>query len=119
MSAFESDMSSVRVVPVFESDSDTDQSYNADIHSPSNDMVVDSDDLLNDVEAEKDDGDIAIINPEDELVPRADDCMASLATQIAQLADPLASRGYERACPSSAFRTTSYPRDTSTQLANR
>jgi hypothetical protein len=70
-----SSMISSRVVPIYESSSDSDQSYNADIHSPSNDMVVDTDDLLNDVEAEKDDGDIAIINPEDEPVPRADDRM--------------------------------------------
>ena len=40
-------------------------------------MIVDSEDLLNDAEAEKDDGDIAIINPEDEPVCRADDCRSS------------------------------------------
>jgi ubiquitin carboxyl-terminal hydrolase 7 len=48
-------------------------------------MVVDTDDLLNDAEAEKDDGDIAIINPEDEPVPRADDCMTALAIRAAKL----------------------------------
>jgi hypothetical protein len=91
MSAYESNNTLGRVVPIFESDSDTDQSYNADIHSPSNDMVVDSDDLLNDVEAEKDDADIAIINPEDEPVPRADDCITTLISRAARLADFLAS----------------------------
>ncbi len=49
------------------------QSYNADIESP-NDMLVDSEDFLNDADGEKDDGDVAIINP-DEVNPRADDCM--------------------------------------------
>lgn len=48
-------------------------SYGADILSPGNDMIVDSEDLLNDAEAEKDDGDVAIINSEDEPVFRADD----------------------------------------------
>ena len=38
-------------------------------------MVLDTDTLLNDAEGEKDDDDIAIINPDDEVVPRADDCM--------------------------------------------
>ena len=67
-----------RVVPVFEDDiDDYEQSYNADMLSPGNDMIVDSEDLLNDAEAEKDDGDIAIINPEDEPACRADDCRIS------------------------------------------
>ncbi|KAF8857498.1 hypothetical protein BDZ45DRAFT_744311 [Acephala macrosclerotiorum] len=47
----------------------SDQAYNADIESP-NDMQLDSEELLND--AEKDDTDVAIINP-DEALPRADD----------------------------------------------
>lgn len=64
-----------RIVPIYQDSSNSDQGYNADIHSPNNDMMVDTDDLLNDAEAEKDDADIAIINTEDESVPRADDCM--------------------------------------------
>jgi ubiquitin carboxyl-terminal hydrolase 7 len=64
-----------RVVPIFGDSSDDEQTYGADILSPGNDMIVDSEDLLNDAEAEKDDGDIAIINPEDEPSFRADDCM--------------------------------------------
>jgi ubiquitin carboxyl-terminal hydrolase 7 len=72
-------MAQIRVVPIFEDDSDDyEQLFNADALSPGNDMIVDSEDLLNDAaEAEKDDGDIAIINPEDEPVFRADDCMRS------------------------------------------
>jgi hypothetical protein len=50
-----------------------DQSFNGDTESQ-NDMLVDSDDFLNDAEAEKDEADVAIINP-DEALPRADDCM--------------------------------------------
>jgi hypothetical protein len=50
-----------------------DQSLNGDIESQ-NDMLVDSDDFLNDAEGEKDEADVAIINP-DEALPRADDCM--------------------------------------------
>lgn len=65
---------SQRVVPIFEDSSDSEKSYNAELLSPGNDMVVDSEDLLNDADNEKDDGDIAIINPEDEPVYRADDC---------------------------------------------
>jgi ubiquitin carboxyl-terminal hydrolase 7 len=76
-----------RVVPIFEDSSDEEQSYGADILSPGNDMIVDSEDLLNDVEAEKDDGDIAIINPEDELSFRADDCMRIPISRAAQLAN--------------------------------
>jgi ubiquitin carboxyl-terminal hydrolase 7 len=72
---------------MYESYSDSDQSYNADIHSPSNDMVVDTDDLLNDADAEKDDGDIAIINPEDEATPRADDCIMTRRSELQTLAD--------------------------------
>jgi hypothetical protein len=67
-----------RVVPVFEDDIvDYEQIYHADTLSPGNDMIVDSEDLLNDAEAEKDDADIAIINPEDEPAYRADDCESS------------------------------------------
>ena len=51
---------------------DDDQIFNGDLDSP-NDMLVDSEDFLNDAEGEKDDGDVAIINP-DEALPRADDC---------------------------------------------
>ena len=80
------------MVPIFEDDSnDYEQSYNADILSPGNDMIVDSDDLLNDAEAEKDDGDIAIINPEDEPVYRADDCMSNPPSWPVSLADLLGS----------------------------
>lgn len=50
-----------------------DQSYNADIESP-NEMLVDSDEFLNDGDAEKDDADVAIIHP-DEQPLRGDDCM--------------------------------------------
>jgi hypothetical protein len=50
-----------------------DQSFNGDTESQ-NDMLVDSDDFLNDAEGEKDEADVAIINP-DEALPRADDCM--------------------------------------------
>lgn len=53
----------------------SDQPYNAEMESP-NDMLVDSDEFLNDAEGEKDDGDVAIINP-DEAPPRGDDCMYS------------------------------------------
>lgn len=49
------------------------QIHNGDIESP-NDMLVDSDEFVNGAETEKDDGDVAIIHP-DENVPRADDCM--------------------------------------------
>jgi hypothetical protein len=51
----------------------SDQSFNGDLESQ-NDMLVDSDDFLNDAEGEKDEADVAIINP-DEALPRADDCM--------------------------------------------
>jgi ubiquitin carboxyl-terminal hydrolase 7 len=71
-----------RVVPILEDSSDGYQSYNAELLSPGNDMVVDSEDLLNDAEAEKDDGDIAIINPEDEPVFRADDCMRTYPPEL-------------------------------------
>lgn len=85
-------MAPTRVVPIFEDDSDCyEQSYNADILSPGNDMIVDSEDLLNDAEAEKDDGDIAIINPEDEPVYSADDCMRNPHSRDTQLADLLGS----------------------------
>jgi hypothetical protein len=50
-----------------------DQSFNGDTESQ-NDMLVDSDDFLNDAEGDKDEADVAIINP-DEALPRADDCM--------------------------------------------
>jgi hypothetical protein len=52
-----------------------DQPYNADMESP-NDMLVDSEEFLNDADGEKDDGDVAIINP-DEAPPRGDDCTYS------------------------------------------
>lgn len=51
-----------------------DQPYNADMESP-NDMLVDSEEFLNDADGEKDDADVAIINP-DEAAPRGDDCMS-------------------------------------------
>ncbi len=55
----------------------SDQAYNADIESP-NDMQLDSEEFLNDAEAEKDDADVAIIHP-DEALPRADDCRSRQA----------------------------------------
>jgi ubiquitin carboxyl-terminal hydrolase 7 len=76
-----------RVVPIYDDLSDDEQSYGADILSPGNDMIVDSEDLLNDAEAEKDDGDVAIINSEDEPVFRADDCKIQLGLQTAQMSD--------------------------------
>ena len=76
-----------RVVPVYDDSSDDEQSYGADILSPGNDMIVDSEDLLNDAEAEKDDGDVAIINSEDEPIFRADDCKIKLGLRTAQLSD--------------------------------
>jgi hypothetical protein len=76
-------MADSRLVPIFEDDSDDyEQVFNAEALSPGNDMIVDSEDLLNDAEAEKDDGDIAIINPEDEPVFRADDCMRFLPSKM-------------------------------------
>ncbi len=53
-----------------------DQDYRQEIESP-NDMLVDSDEFLNDADNEKDDGDVAIIDP-DETGPRANDCMCIL-----------------------------------------
>lgn len=54
------------------------QIHNGDIDSP-NDMLVDSDEFVNGAETEKDDGDVAIIHP-DENIPRADDCMYLLCS---------------------------------------
>lgn len=54
-----------------------DQPFNADMESP-NDMLVDSEEFLNDADGEKDDADVAIINP-DEAMPRGDDCTFSRA----------------------------------------
>ncbi len=77
------------VVPIDDDLSDDEQSYGADILSPGNDMIVDSEDLLNYAEVEKDDGDVAIINSEDEPVFRADDCKIKLDLRTAQLSDLL------------------------------
>jgi hypothetical protein len=63
----------VRIFADLSLSSSPDQSYNGDLESQ-NDMLVDSDDFLNDAEGEKDEADVAIINP-DEALPRADDCM--------------------------------------------
>jgi ubiquitin carboxyl-terminal hydrolase 7 len=85
-------MAQIRVVPIFEDDSDDyEQLFNAEALSPGNDMIVDSEDLLHDAEAEKDDGDIAIINPEDEPVFMADDCMGYPHSRAVPLADFLGS----------------------------
>lgn len=55
--------------------SDSKQIYNSDFESPS-DMLVDSDQLLNDAENEKDDGNVHDILP-DETILRGDDGVAS------------------------------------------
>jgi hypothetical protein len=66
-----------------------DQSYNGDLEAQ-NDMLVDSDDFLNDADGDKDEADVAIINP-DEALPRADDCMN--IPHIQALTQPVANPG--------------------------
>jgi hypothetical protein len=95
------------------------QTLNGDIDSP-NDMLVDSDDFLNGAETEKDDGDVAIIHP-DENVPRADDGMSLLCSlrDAGLLADTWFSGGHERDSPDPPPRTTPNPGRRSAHMAHR